>query len=78
MTKRSFSMRMVAVTCCIFKVGNGNGLIDSKGERVALGRKIVKENRSTEDLRKINPTWVVRSRSNVSDILSEHEECECV
>ena len=40
-------------------VGNGNGLIDSKGERVVLGRKIVEENRSTEDLRKINPTWVV-------------------
>ena len=44
-------------------VGNGNGLIDSKGKRVVLGRKIVEENveenRSTEDLRKINPTWVV-------------------
>ena len=41
------------------EVGNGNGLIDSKGERDVLGRKIVEENRSTEDLRKINPTWVV-------------------
>ena len=40
-------------------VGNGNGLIDSKGERVVLGRKIVEENCSTEDLRKINPTRVV-------------------
>ena len=40
-------------------VGNGNGLIDSKGKRVIFGRKIVEENRSTKDLRKINPTWVV-------------------
>ena len=59
MTKRSFSIRMVAVTCCIFEVGNGNGLIDSKGGRVVLGRKIVEKKRSTEDLRKINPTRVV-------------------
>ena len=43
----------------LVEVGNGNGLIDSKGERVVLGRKIVEENRSTEDLRKINPNWVV-------------------
>ena len=42
-----------------FEVGNGNSLIDSKGERVVLRRKIVEENRSTEDLRKINPTWIV-------------------
>ena len=42
------------------EVGNGNGLINSKGERVVLGRKIVEEKRSTEDfLRKINPTRVV-------------------
>ena len=59
-------------------VGNSNDLNNSEGERVVLGKKIVEENHSTEDLRKINPTWVVRSRSNVSDILSEHEECECV
>ena len=40
-------------------VGNGNGLNNSEGERVVLGRKIVEENRSMEDLRKINPTWIV-------------------
>ena len=42
-----------------FEVSNSNGLNNSKGERVVLGRKIVEENHSTEDLRKINPTWVV-------------------
>ena len=41
------------------EVGNGNSSNNSKGERVVLGRKIVEENRSTEDLRKINPNWVV-------------------
>ena len=40
-------------------IGNGNDLNNSEGERVVLGKKIVEENRSTEDLRKINPTWIV-------------------
>ena len=30
-------------------VGNGNDLIDNKGGRVVLGRKIVEKKRSTED-----------------------------
>ena len=37
------------------EVGNGNGLIDSKGERIILGRKIVEEKRSTEDFKEDQP-----------------------
>ena len=51
-------------------VGNSNDLNNSKSERVVLGRKIVEENRSTEDLRKINPTWIVWSRSDVMSAIS--------
>ena len=36
-------------------VGNGNGLINSKGKRVVLGRKIVEEKRSTEDFKEGQP-----------------------
>ena len=52
-------MRMVAVTCCVLRLATVMDLIDSKGERVVLGRKIVEENHGMEDLRKINPAWVV-------------------
>ena len=51
-------------------IGNGNDLNNSEGERVVLGKKIVEENRSTEDLRKINPTWIVWSRSDVMSVIS--------
>ena len=39
----------------LVEVGNGNGLNNSEGERVVLGRKIVEENRSMEDYEEDQP-----------------------